>query len=176
MVVALAAKILARLLVVNGAAYMKKFAGKTGGIVIMQHYLRRWWSIPSIWPICFAVLFGQDVASINLNRSFDLFNLLEALNANDQTCVTYPEVFPVLAGMLQSGLRAITEDQTDPDSPVNERDGARNGRLNDALQSNSMPKQSPSMSLMTELASSGESETSIRSSAAPFLQVILNER
>jgi len=157
-VVALAAKILARLLVVNGPAYMKKFAEKTGGIVIMQHYLRRWWSIPSIWPICFAVLFGQDVASINMDRNFDLYNLLEALNANEQTCVTYPEVFPVLADMLQNGLRAITRDQTDPDSPVNERGSASSGRPNEglALQTLSMPKRSPSMSLMTELAPLGE--------------------
>lgn len=155
MIVALAAKILARLLVVNGPAYMKKFAEKTGGIVIMQHYLRRWWSIPSIWPVCFAVFFGQDVASINIDRNFDLFNLLEAFNANDKICVTYPEVFPVLAGMLQNGFRAIIRDQTDPDSPVYERDNASNNRPNEALQIFSISRRLPSMSLMTELAPLG---------------------
>ena len=112
---------LARLLVVSGPCYMKKFAEKTGGIVIMQRLLRRWWNIPSVWPICFAVLFGQDVAAIDMGRDFDLFNLLEAFNANLQIQVVYPEIFPVLAGMLQNGLRAITRDQTDPDSPTNHR-------------------------------------------------------
>lgn len=87
----------------------------------MQRLLRRWWSIPSVWPICFAVLFGQDVAAINMGREFDLFNLLEAFNADLQIKVVYAEIFPVLASMLQNGLRAITRDQTDPDSPINHR-------------------------------------------------------
>ncbi|KAL8830126.1 MAG: hypothetical protein Q9191_001607, partial [Dirinaria sp. TL-2023a] len=120
-VVVHAAKMLARLLVVSGPNYMKKFAEKTGGIVIMQRLLRRWWNVPSIWPICFAVLFGQDVAVIDMGRNFDLFNLLEAFNVNLQIKVVYAEIFPVLAGMLQNGLRAITRDQTDPDSPINHR-------------------------------------------------------
>ena len=154
--VALAAKVLARLLVVNGPSYMKKFAEKTGGIVIMQRHLKRWWSIPSIWPICFAVLFGQDVVSVNMNGTFDLYNLLEALNATDQTCVVYPEVFPVLASMLQNGLRAITRDQIDPDSPLNERSNASSAWSCDGLQIPSAHKRSPSMSLKTELAPLGE--------------------
>lgn len=91
-----------------------------------------------------------------MDRNFDLYNLLEALNANDQTCVVYPEVFPVLAGMLQNGLRAITRDQTDPDSPVNERGNASNGRRNEELQALSLPKRSHSMSMMTEVAPLGE--------------------
>lgn len=119
--VVLAAKILARLLVVNGSSYVKKFTEKTGGIVIMQHRLKRWWNIPTIWPICFAVLFGRDIATVNLDRTFDLFSLLESFAPESQAKVMYPEMLPVLTAMLQSGLKAIARDQNDPDSPLAER-------------------------------------------------------
>lgn len=119
-VVILAAKILARLLVVNGSNYVKKFAEKTGGIIIMQHRLKRWWNIPTIWPICFAILFGRDIATVNLERKFDLYSLLESFAPESQVKVMYPEMLPVLTAMLQSGLKAIARDQKDPDSPLAE--------------------------------------------------------
>ena len=154
--VVLASKLLARLLVVNGPSYMRKFADKTGGIVIMQRHLKRWWSIPSVWPICFAVLFGKDIASVDIDRSFDLYNLLEALNAGEGTCVVYPEFFSILASMLQNGFRAITQDQMDPDSPLNERAATGNAPSTESPQARVTHKRSPSMSLKTEIAPLGE--------------------
>ena len=117
---------LARLLVVGGPHYMKKFAEKTGGIVIMQRRLKRWWHRPSMWPICFAVLFGRDVATINMGGDCDLADLLEVFNATTQMQVVYPEIFPVLVTMLQNGLRAITMDQADLNSPPEDRADAHN--------------------------------------------------
>lgn len=154
--VILAAKILARLLVVNGSNYVKKFAEKTGGIIIMQHRLRRWWNIPTIWPICFAILFGRDIATVNLERTFDLFSLLESFAPESQAKVMYPEMLPVLTAMLQSGLKAIARDQKDPDSPLAER---TNGTATTPDESLAPTKtfQRQSMSLNTEFTSSGVS-------------------
>lgn len=109
---------LARLLVISGPAYMKKFIEKTGGMVIMQHRLKRWWNIPTIWPICFAIFFGQDVADINLERKFDLYNLLEIFDSKGKVKIACPEVLPVLTGMLRNGLKSIMKEQADPGSPV----------------------------------------------------------
>lgn len=120
-VVVLAAKILARLLVVNGPNYVKKFAEKTGGVVIMQHRLKRWWNIPTIWRVCFSILFGRDVATIDLERNFDLFSLLDSFAPAGQTKVVYPEILPVITAMLQRGLKAISNHQNDPDSPLMDR-------------------------------------------------------
>lgn len=119
--VVLAAKILARLLVVSGPAYVKKFVEKTGGMIVMQHRLKRWWSIPAIWSICFAVFFGVDVGKIDFARSFDLFNLLEIFASDGQVKVVYPDILAVLTSMLQKGLISVTRDQSDPDSPLTER-------------------------------------------------------
>lgn len=100
----------------NGPAYVEKFADKTGGISIMQHRLKRWWRLPAIWTICFAILFGQDVANINLKRPFDLEMLLENFTPGSGLRVAYPEMLTVLVGMLQSGLSCTTKDQDDSSS------------------------------------------------------------
>ena len=152
--VILAAKILARLLVMNGSSYVKKFADKTGGIVIMQHRLKRWWNIPAIWLICFAVLFGQDIATVNLERTFDLFSLLESFAPESQAKVMYPEMLPVLTAMLQSGLKAIARAQRDPDSPLAERTNEPAPLLDESL-APTTTFQRQSMSLNTEFTSSG---------------------
>ena len=109
--VVLGAKILARLLVVNGPSYMKKFAEKSGGFTIMKHRLKSWWNTPGIWTICFAILFDRDVAGIDFERDFDLFNLTDLFTNNPRVKVVYPEVFPVITAMLETGLRAIVKDQ-----------------------------------------------------------------
>lgn len=154
--VILAAKILARLLVVNGSNYVKKFAEKTGGIIIMQHRLKRWWNIPTIWPICFAILFGRDIATVNLERKFDLYSLLESFAPESQVKVMYPEMLPVLTAMLQSGLKAIARDQKDPDSPLAE---GMNGTSHIPDESLAPTKdfQRQSMSLNMDFTSSGVS-------------------
>lgn len=152
--VILAAKILARLLVVNGSNYVKKFAEKTGGIIIMQYRLKRWWNIPTIWPICFAILFGQDIATVDLERTFDLFSLLESFAPESQTKVMYPEMLPVLTAMLQSGLKAIARDQKDPDSPLTERTNETAPTPAESLAPTKV-FQRQSMSLITESISLG---------------------
>lgn len=83
----------------------------------MQHRLKRWWNIPTIWRICFSILFGRDIAAIDLERKFDLFSLLESFAPAGQTKVIYSEILPVITAMLQSGLKAISKDQIDPESP-----------------------------------------------------------
>lgn len=108
-------KILARLLVVHGSAYVSKFADKAGGFSIMRFRLKKWWSLSSLWPICFSILFGHDVADINCDKPIDLPNLLEAFSSSK---VVYPAVLPVITTMLQQGLKDVLVHQNDPESPL----------------------------------------------------------
>lgn len=113
-VVVLGATILARVLVVNGASYVKKFADKTGGFILMKNRLRPWWNTPSIWTICFAILFDRDVATIDFERDFDVFNLVDIFimrSPQSKLKICYPEIFPVISAMLDTGLRAIVKDR-----------------------------------------------------------------
>ncbi|KAL2431932.1 Beige protein-like protein 1 [Exophiala dermatitidis] len=108
-VVVLSMRILARLLVVHGDAYVKKFKdnSKTSGFTIMAFRLKRWWHLPALWPACFAILFGLDVGNLNLDRNFDLFGFVDLFSNKKELSVVYPEIFEVIMSMLQSGLKTI---------------------------------------------------------------------
>jgi WD40 repeat protein len=113
-VVVLGAKILARLLVTNGPPYVKKFGDKTGGFTVMKNRLRHWWNTPGVWTICFAILFDRDVATIDFERDFDVFNLVDIfMTHSPQTKlrIAYPEIFSVITAMLDTGLRTIVRDR-----------------------------------------------------------------
>lgn len=102
----------------SGPSYVEKFVDKTGGIVIMQHRLKRWWNVPTVWPVCFAILFDLDVAAIDFSRAFDLFGLLEVFASRGKVAVAYPAMLPVITTMLGEGLKTVTRNQSDPDSPL----------------------------------------------------------
>ena len=106
-VVVLATRILARLLIVHGDAYVKKFKDKSGGFAIMRHRLKRWWHLPALWPALFAIIFNYDIGKLDLDRTFDLFGLLDLFDSDNTLKVVYPEGFIVVHGMLQNGLRTI---------------------------------------------------------------------
>jgi hypothetical protein len=133
--VVLGARILSRLLVANGPHYVKKFADKNGGFVLMKNRLKHWWNTPGIWTICFAILFDRDVATIDFERDFDVFNLVDIFitkSPHTRLRIVYPEVFPVIVAMLETGLRAIVRDpakhENEPLSNANGDSAAPRGR------------------------------------------------
>jgi hypothetical protein len=129
-VVLLGAKILARLLVVHGGSYVTKFASKTGGFVIMRNRLKRWWNVAPLWPICFSILFGKDVAKVDISRPLDLYGLLELFSDGGKARVIYPEVLPVIAGMLRAGVGTIVSDQgEDNNKEANDLSKEEDGKL-----------------------------------------------
>lgn len=89
----------------------------------MRHRLKRWYSVSQLWPICFCILFGHDVARIDTEMPLELYNLLEAFGSSK---VVYPDVLPIISTMLQQGLKTILRDQDDPDSPLSGRSSGRN--------------------------------------------------
>ncbi|KAF4626831.1 hypothetical protein G7Y89_g11325 [Cudoniella acicularis] len=147
-VVVLGTKILARLLVVHGSNYATKFSSKTGGFAIMRYRLKRWWDISTLWPICFSILFAQDVAEIDFERPFELFSLLENFSNSK---VVYPGILPVITAMLQHGLKDVLRHQDDPDSPLNDRN--TNQDQSSSLSVPNGPSRRRSMSLTKELES-----------------------
>lgn len=108
-VVVLSTRILARLLVVHGETYVKKFkdTSKTSGFTVMAYRLKRWWHLPALWPAVFAVLFDLDVANLDLDRTFDLFGFIDLFANKKELSVVYPEILEVIMAMLQNGLRTI---------------------------------------------------------------------
>jgi hypothetical protein len=153
-IVVYGAKILARLLVSHGAAYTTKFSSKSGGFTIMAYRLKRWWDIATIWPICFSILFGYDVAGIDFDRNFDFFSLIETFGGCK---VIYPEALPIITSMLQHGLKEVLRHAEDPDSPSDNRD--THPTTNETGASPTRPR-ARSMSLLQELEKRRESALS----------------
>ncbi|KAK9463814.1 uncharacterized protein V1516DRAFT_668782 [Lipomyces oligophaga] len=113
-------RILARLLVVHGPSYVNKFAQRPGGFIIMRDRLKSRWNIPQLWPLCLAILFGIDAATIELSDTLDLFSLIEMFRKNGKATVLYPEVFTVLGSMLKAGTLALISEGNDDDSENDE--------------------------------------------------------
>lgn len=111
----LAVKIIARLLVVHGNSYNEKFSEKNGGYTILKHQLRRWWNIPVLWPISFSILFGRDIALLDLSKPFDAQGLLDIFAAGGELHIVYPEMLPVITEMLKSGLKSTVLADGSPD-------------------------------------------------------------
>ncbi|KAI0402483.1 beige/BEACH domain-containing protein [Xylaria palmicola] len=147
-IVVYGAKIIARLLVTHGPAYINKFSGRTGGFCIMAHRLKRWWDIPTIWPVCFCILFGYDVADFNFDKDFDFFSLLETFG----TCkIVNPDALLLITSMLEHGLKDILKHQQDPDSPLGNLEIPRPTSVNQGPPSSR--SRSRSMLLQKELES-----------------------
>ena len=145
-IVVYGAKILARLLVTQGWGYTAKFASKTGGFWIMAHRLKHWWDIPTIWPICFCILFGRDVADIDFEGSFDFASLISIFG---KSSAAYPDALHVITALLQHGLRDVLKFQDHPDSPATDHVD-KFPSISEAVDARSRAK---SMSLTDELVS-----------------------
>ena len=111
----------------------------------MSNRLKRFWDLPTIWPICFCILFGYDVAEIDFDKNFDFFNLLETFGKRK---VVYPESLFVITAMLQHGLKDVTRYQDDPDSPATH---APNHTLKKFASAKELRPRADSMDLATAL-------------------------
>jgi len=134
---------------------VQKFVDKTGGIIVMQHRVKRWWNVPSIWPICFAILFGLDVGALDFNRTFDLFSLLEMFASGGSITVVCPAILPILTAMLEQGLKIVTRDQSDPDSPLVEK---TNGKTPSFAKNPATPTRTSQRSMTLEIDQSQTSK------------------
>lgn len=117
----------------------------------MRYRLKRWWNKTALWTICFAILFGQDVANLDFGRPFDLYNLLAAFATENTAKVANPQILPVLTAMLQNGLKSITKDQGDPDSPLAEKSNGSSATGTDAEQ-DPVQRRNPAASLKIDLS------------------------
>ncbi|KAL4866799.1 hypothetical protein BDV12DRAFT_129529 [Aspergillus spectabilis] len=103
-IVVMASRILARVIVTSASNYNKRFNEKNGGYIIMRGCMRRWWSIPAMWPICFSILFGLDLGTLMADKPLDNESLSEIFKGGSIS-VPFPEIFPVITDMMQSAMR-----------------------------------------------------------------------
>ncbi|KAF2673022.1 beige/BEACH domain-containing protein [Microthyrium microscopicum] len=108
-IIVLSTKILVRVLVVLGPSYVKSFDDRSGGFSLFKQRLKSWWSVPALWISLLALLFGVDVGTLDYVDDFNQFTLSDMF-AKTGGRVVYPEALPIMAAMLESGLRAVVSE------------------------------------------------------------------
>lgn len=73
---------------------------------MLEYHLKRWWNIPALWPICLSILFGHDIALVNLDQPFDASALINMFLVDGDLRIAFPEMLPIIMSMLKSGLRS----------------------------------------------------------------------
>ena len=109
----------------------------------------------TMWPICFALFFGLDPAEIDFSRSFDMFSLLDTFAPDGLAHVANPAMLPVITAMLEQGLKTVTVEQMDPDSPLTEKS---NGKTPTFAQSPATPIRARQRSMTPSTTSSSISK------------------
>lgn len=89
----------------------------------MRHRFKRWWNVAPLWPICFCILFGKDVAKMDVDQPLELFQLLETFSDGGKATVVYAEMIPVIAGMLKAGVTTVVAEQAEEDEKRSVGDG-----------------------------------------------------
>ncbi|OTB01785.1 hypothetical protein M426DRAFT_323145 [Hypoxylon sp. CI-4A] len=163
-------KILARLLVTHGTPYTTKFAGKTGGFYIMAHRLKRWWDISTLWPICFSIIFGYDVAEIDFEKNFNFFSMLETFG---KCRIVNPDALPIITAMIRHALKDVLKAQEDPASPPADSKAAES--MMASLNVSGARPRARSMSLREELESRQTAQSRVERNAgnAAVLQTVI---
>ena len=158
--IVLVVKIIARLLIAHGSTYVRKFGDKSGGFVILKNRLRAWWNVPTLWTICFAILFGVDVSVINFERDFDLYSLMETFLADGKVAIKYPEIVPTITSMLEQGLRTVVKQENEAASPSKESKGSNLSTPSEPTTPTRRNRRS--MSLMNDLTIGSELQIELR--------------
>ena len=106
-VIILSLRILTRLLILNGPDFIRKFADKSGGFIILEGRLKCWWHVPAVWSICFGIMLGYDVPQQDLGLNAAL-PVLCMDRFDERRGILCPRMISVLFAMLESGVKAVT--------------------------------------------------------------------
>ncbi|OLL25615.1 Beige 1 [Neolecta irregularis DAH-3] len=106
------AKIIARLFVSQGTRYVQRFVGRSNGFLLFKVYGSQYWHIQPLWLVVFSIFFGLDVSVINFRRPLGLYDLMDTFRTgNKEPKIVVPDIFPVIAVMLKTGIMNIVHEQ-----------------------------------------------------------------
>ena len=100
------------------------------------------------------MLFGLDVGSVDFERDFDLYNLMDTFLADGKVAIKHPEVIPVLASMLEQGLRTVVKQESEDSTPS--KDNKASALSTPSEPSTPVQRKRRSMSMVTDLTNGGK--------------------
>ncbi|KAI9289228.1 hypothetical protein BC943DRAFT_300701 [Umbelopsis sp. AD052] len=115
-VVVLALRILCRLLILQGPAYMIKFRSGTDGMYIMQSLLKHHWNVLQVHEALVTTLLGMDISDIPLQSSVDFSRIFALHTQNAHRQIPIPELMRVELALIDQGLKeqnGLTKSEAD---------------------------------------------------------------
>lgn len=107
-------RLLSRLLVLHGSSYVVKFNDATHGFLILKKKLNKWCSLDVVWNCSFSIIFGIDPLELSPIDHFNGPRIIALLAERKVENLYCPEMFSVIAAMLEYALRATAN----PRSPT----------------------------------------------------------
>ncbi|KAI9672618.1 MAG: hypothetical protein M1831_000053 [Alyxoria varia] len=121
-VVLSATKILARLLIVNGPGYVKKFNESTKGFTLVQARLRSWWRVRDVWTTVFALLLGIDIPLLDFVQGLDCQVFSSRMNETNQEAIFCPQAMDIILSLMEEGVKETPKQLLGATSSTDELD------------------------------------------------------
>ncbi|CAO3574654.1 unnamed protein product [Mortierella alpina] len=103
----LSTRILSRLLYTQGPAYLAKFRGSYG-FLVLQSYVPQFWNVVPMIHVVISILLGVDICDVPLRSPFDneTLHTLYGDSVEATSRVSCPDILPALMVMLKNGVAA----------------------------------------------------------------------
>ncbi|KAI9318572.1 hypothetical protein BX666DRAFT_1855381 [Dichotomocladium elegans] len=116
--VVLAARILARILIVQGQSYLTRFRQASEGFIILSRLLPNYWSLVQLHETLIILMMGLDVADYPLYSSFDPKHLDQCLRT-ERPKLLVPDILPIIISMWKEAASlAFEQSIRDPTDSV----------------------------------------------------------
>lgn len=106
--VVLTARILARICITQGPAYVQKFRSTSEGFVVLRHLLPAYWNLTQLHETLMLMMVGIDVAEYPIYSTFDINHLRTCLHdSKEGNKMAVPDVLPIIIAMWDEGRKTI---------------------------------------------------------------------
>lgn len=113
--VVLASRILARLCISQGPAYVNKFRTTSEGFLVMRNLLPHYWNLSQLHEALMVMMMGIDIADYPIYNTFDVNNLRTILHdSKEGNKMAIPDVLPIIMALWDEGRKALEGSSSKP--------------------------------------------------------------
>ncbi|GAN06509.1 beige/BEACH domain-containing protein [Mucor ambiguus] len=106
--VVLTARILARICITQGPAYVHKFRSTSEGFLVLRYLLPAYWHLTQLHETLMLMMVGIDVAEYPIYSTFDINHLRTCLHdSKEGSKMAVPDMLPIITAMWDEARKAI---------------------------------------------------------------------
>jgi hypothetical protein len=106
--VILASRILARLCISQGPAYVNKFKTISEGFLVMRNLLPHYWNLSQLYETLMIMMMGIDISDYPIYNTFDINNLRACLqDVKRESKMSIPDALPIIIALWDEGRKVV---------------------------------------------------------------------